>query len=106
MTIAKCLQFCRNPSDPVMRFAGVHSRIYCLCGVNSTEYDRHGRVEDWRCDQPCEGNSMKYAEDMKQYPSMTVSHWYIGKLENIQCMNRQKSFNCNMSGGNRFRFAI
>ena len=58
MTIAECLQFCRRSrtTGPVMRFAGVHSGSYCLCGVDSTEYDRHGRLEDWRCDQPCAGN--------------------------------------------------
>ena len=57
MTIEKCLQFCRNHTDPKMRFAGVYSRTLCSCGANNTKYDKHGIVEDWKCDQQCAGNS-------------------------------------------------
>ena len=57
MTIAKCLQFCRNTTDLGMRFAGVHSRTHCLCRANNSEYDQHGRVEDWKCDEQCAGNN-------------------------------------------------
>ncbi|XP_072036775.1 uncharacterized protein [Amphiura filiformis] len=54
MTVGKCLQFCRNITNPVMEFAGLKSRTICLCGDENATYE--GQVSDSECNLPCGGN--------------------------------------------------
>ena len=56
LTIDTCIELCRAVNDTEYAYAGVELGNECYCGVNGTDYSRHGRRGDDACQYPCSGN--------------------------------------------------
>ena len=57
LTFDTCIDLCRNATGIEYAYAGIELGNECYCGVNGTDYSRHGRRGDDGCAYPCSGNA-------------------------------------------------
>ncbi|XP_070569942.1 uncharacterized protein [Ptychodera flava] len=53
MTVEYCLDFCRSG---FYAYSGVEDGERCFCGIEDSEYWKHGKLENADCNKPCVGD--------------------------------------------------
>ena len=56
MTIGTCINYCVEPQDITMRYAGVEAGNECWCGAEGAQYYQFGDRDVSECSKQCFGN--------------------------------------------------